>query len=107
LERDLNRKFKLEKVPDGFAVCEKQLWQLIHRVHTVEVDEAAIGSYLPGIYEELNELSKEEVIKRFTSLEFNRFLEYYRNAPDINADATKSGSERVKVRSGNQDTMFI
>jgi len=108
LERQLNRKFTLGKVPDGFAVCEKQLWHLIHRVHTVEVDEAAIGSYLPGIYEELNDLSKEEVIKRFTSLEFNRFLDYYRNSPDINVDASKGGvSERSKVRSGNQDTMFI
>jgi len=108
IERHLNRKFELGKVPDGFAVCEKQLWHLIHRVHKVEVDEAAIGSYLPGIYEELKDLSKEEVIKRFTSLEFNRFLDYYRNSPDINVDSSKgASSERNKVRSGNQDTMFI
>ncbi len=111
LERQLNRKFRLERIPDGFAVCEKQLLQLIHRVHTVEIDEAAIGSYLPGIYEELTDLSKEEVIKRFTSLEFNRFLDYYRNAPDINVDTTRSGSERERergnMRQGNQDRMFI
>ena len=108
LERHLNRKFRLEKVPDGFAVCEKQLLQLIHRVHTVEVDEAAIGSYLPGIYEELSDLSKEEVIKRFTSMEFNRFLDYYRNAPDINVDAARgSSSDRGNIRQGNQDRMFI
>lgn len=109
LERHLNRKFRHDRIPDGFAVCEKQLIQLIHRVHTVEVDEAAIGSYLPGIYEELNDLSKEEVIKRFTSMEFNRFLDYYRNAPDINVDTTRgsSGSERGNIRQGNQDRMFI
>lgn len=109
IERALNKKFKLEKVPDGFQVCEKQLLNFIQKVHTVEVDEVAIESYLPVIYKELDELSKEEVIKRFTSLEFNRFLEYYRNAPDINADASRSaaGSERTRVRNGNQDTMFI
>lgn len=109
LERHLNRKFKHEKVPDGFAVCEKQLWHLVHKVHTVEVDEAAIASYLPGINEELSELSKEEVIKRFTALEFNRFLDYYRNAPDINSDPGRSGAgaERGRSRNENQGTMFI
>jgi len=109
IERALNKKFKLEKVPDGFQVCEKQLLNFIQKVHTVEVDEIAIESYLPVIFKELEELSKEEVIKRFTSLEFNRFLEYYRNAPDINADASRSaaGSERTRVRNGNQDSMFI
>lgn len=109
IERALNKKFKLEKVPDGFQVCEKQLLNFIQKVHTVEVDEVAIESYLPVIFKELEELSKEEVIKRFTSLEFNRFLEYYRNAPDINADASRSaaGSERTRVRNGNQDSMFI
>ena len=112
LERQLNRKFKHERVPDGFAVCEKQLWHLVHKVHTVEVDEAAIAGYLPGINDELSELSKEEVIKRFTALEFNRFLEYYRNAPDINADASRvtggAGADRGKPRSqGNYGTLFI
>jgi len=88
-------------------VCEKQLLHLIDKVHDVEVDEKAIGAYLPGIYKALEDLSKEEVIKRFTSLEFNRFLDYYRNAPDINVDASRGTSERGKMRTGNSDTMFI
>ncbi len=109
IERMLNRKFTQAKVPDGFEVCEKQLMHLIQKVHSVEVNEAAIGSYLPGIMEELKDLSKEEVIKRFTSLEFNRFLDYYRNAPDINVDSSRpgAGAERGKVRNSNQDTLFI
>lgn len=107
IERQMNRKFRAEKVPDGFMVCEKQLLHLIDKVHDVEVDEKAIGAYLPGIYKALEDLSKEEVIKRFTSLEFNRFLDYYRNAPDINVDASKGSAERGKMRTGNADTMFI
>ena len=107
IERQLNRKFRVEKVPDGFMVCEKQLLHLIDKVHDVEVDEKAIGAYLPGIYKALEDLSKEEVIKRFTSLEFNRFLDYYRNAPDINVDASRGATERGKMRTGNADTMFI
>jgi len=110
IERHLNRKFKHERVPDGFQACEKQLMHLIQKVHDVEVDEAAISGYLPGIYAALEDLSKEEVIKRFTSLEFNRFLDYYRNAPDINVDATRgaAGAERApRVRNENADTLFI
>jgi ATP-dependent RNA helicase DeaD len=108
IERQLNRKFTQGMIPDGFQVCEKQLMHLISKVHDVDVDEAAIGSYLPSIYNELADLSKEEVIKRFTSLEFNRFLEYYRNAPDINVDTTKgSRTERGNMRQGNMDTMFM
>jgi len=107
IEKYLNRKFTHKKVPDGFAVCEKQLFQLIKRVHSVEVDEAAIASYLPHIYEELQDLSKEEVIKRFASLEFNRFLDYYRNAPDINADLTRGTERPGRMRQGDQDTVFI
>jgi ATP-dependent RNA helicase DeaD len=110
IERHLNRKFKAERIPDGFQACEKQLMHLIQKVHDVEVDEAAISGYLPGIFNALADLSKEEVIKRFTSLEFNRFLEYYRNAPDINVDASRGvagGAERTRVRNENADTLFI
>jgi len=107
IEKQINHKFKHERVPDGFQVCEKQLMHLISKVHDVEVDEGAISSYLPSIFESLQDLSKEEIIKRFTSLEFNRFLDYYRNAPDINADLSGNRSERGKMRQGNADTMFI
>ncbi len=97
LEKQMNTKFRLERVPDGFAVCEKQLFHLINRVHDVEVNEKAIEAYLPKIFEELADLNKEEVIKRFASLEFNRFLEYYRNAPDINIDLSKRDHGRQEV----------
>jgi len=106
LEKQLNKKFTFGRVPDGFAVCEKQLFHLIGRVHTVEVNEKAIESYLPKIYDELNDLTKEEVIKRFASLEFNRFLDYYRNAPDINVDLSRRDHGRNEVmRIGSR--MFI
>jgi len=106
LEKQLNKKFSLSRVPDGFDVCEKQLFHLIERVHTVEVNEKAIESYLPKIYDELKDLTREEVIKRFASLEFNRFLDYYRNAPDINVDQSKRDHGRNEVnRSGSR--MFI
>jgi ATP-dependent RNA helicase DeaD len=84
IERIIKKKFEKKEVPNGNDVCEKQLFNLVHKLHSVEVKDEEIESFLPAIYEELKELSKEELIKRFISEEFNRFHEYYQNAPDLN-----------------------
>jgi ATP-dependent RNA helicase DeaD len=78
-------------------------------VHNVQVNEQQIEQYLPRIMDEFKDLSKEEIIKRFASLEFNSFLDYYKNAPDLNApvddsrrmDSTGSGDRfnRTGMRS--------
>lgn len=84
IERIIKKKFTKSNVPNGLEVCEKQLFNLVHKLHAVEVKDEEIESFLPAIYEELKDLSKEELIKRFVSEEFNRFHEYYDNAPDLN-----------------------
>jgi len=84
IERMIRKKFEKKDVPNGLDVCEKQLFNLVNKLHTVEVKDAEIESFLPAIYEVLKDLSKEELIKRFVSEEFNRFHEYYDNAPDLN-----------------------
>ncbi|MGZ3753706.1 MAG: DEAD/DEAH box helicase [Mucilaginibacter sp.] len=85
IERGLGKKFVKVEIPTGFDVCEKQLFSIVHKIHDVEVNEAQIEQYLPRIMEEFKDLSKEDFIKRFASIEFNRFLDYYKNAPDLNA----------------------
>jgi len=84
IERIIKKKFIKKDVPNGLDVCEKQLFHLVNKLHNVEVKDAEIESFLPAIYEELKDLSKEELIKRLVSEEFNRFHEYYDNAPDLN-----------------------
>jgi ATP-dependent RNA helicase DeaD len=84
IERIIQNTFTKADVPDGVAVCEKQLFHLVNKLHTVEVKDDEIETYLPKIYEELKDLSKEELIKRFISEEFNRFYAYYQNSQDLN-----------------------
>lgn len=84
LERRNNIKIKLEKVPDAKAICENQLVALLDRVVNCEVNEEEINDFLPPAYEALCHLDKKDIIKRFVSVEFNHFLEYYRNTNDIN-----------------------
>ncbi len=97
LERISQKTFKRSQVPNGVDVCEKQLFNLVKKLHEVEVKDEEIEKFLPIIYEELKDLSKEELIKRFISEEFNRFYTYYQNAPDLNSaggDAREGGSGR-------------
>jgi len=87
IERVIGKKFSKAEIPTGFDVCEKQLFSIVHKVHNVTVNEEQIEQYLPRIIEEFKDISKEDFIKRFASIEFNRFLDYYENAPDLNASA--------------------
>ncbi|TKC07705.1 DEAD/DEAH box helicase [Pedobacter frigoris] len=100
IERIIGKQFTKADLPTGFDVCEKQLFALVHKVHNVEVNEAQIEQYIPRIMDEFAELSKEEVIKRFSSLEFNRFLEYYKNAPDLNSSADDRGDRGERGERG-------
>ena len=102
IEKNMKSTVKRMMVPSGAEVCQKQLLGLMHKVREVKVNENEIAAFLPAVYEELNDLTKQDLIKRFASIEFNRFLDYYRNAPDLNGDQKRSdgGLERSERRSG-------
>ncbi len=110
VEKMLKRKFTKVLIPTGDEVCQQKIVGLVHKVRQVEVNEEEIDSFLPEVYHELKDLSKEDIIKRFASIEFNRFLEYYRDARDLNKSEKKSffeegGSSRDSFRdasSGNR-----
>jgi ATP-dependent RNA helicase DeaD len=106
IERIIKSKFVRKEVPRGVEVCEKQLFHLINKIHETEVDEQEIAAYLDKAYQEFSDLSKEELIKKVVSLEFNRFLSYYKNAQDLNnVDTTrlKSSSGKESSFSGGRD----
>ncbi|WKN40499.1 DEAD/DEAH box helicase [Tunicatimonas pelagia] len=98
IERVAKISFERKPVPTGREICEKQLFHLVDRIEHIEVNDEQIDSYLPVIYKKLDWMSREDLIKRFVSVEFNRFLSYYENAPDLNvkADERKSGRDRER-----------
>jgi ATP-dependent RNA helicase DeaD len=98
IERTIGKKFVKVEIPTGFDVCEKQLFSIVHTIHNVEVNEQQIEQYLPRIMDEFKDMSKEDFIKRFASIEFNRFLDYYKNAPDLNAPVEEGRFERDRDR---------
>lgn len=84
IERQIRMTFAAALIPEASEICGIQLNKLISKVKEIEVKENDIAPFLPAIMADFEELSKEEVIKKFISAEFNRFIEYYDRAGDLN-----------------------
>ncbi|MCR5862289.1 DEAD/DEAH box helicase [Flavobacterium sp. J372] len=91
IERIIKQKFEEKTIPSGIEICEIQLFHLANRIKDVEVDHE-IDSYLPAIEEVMKDLTKEELIKKMVSVEFNRFINYYKKNRDLSAQS--AGNDR-------------
>ena len=84
IEKTSGIHFVKKEVPNGLDICKKRLYALIDKIEKVNVDEDQIEPFLPYIYDKLNWLDREKLIKHFVSAEFNRYLSYYKHSKDIN-----------------------
>jgi len=107
IERIIKQKFIQGKVPSGKEICQNQLMHLIDKVNAIEVKESEIEDFLPSIYEKLEGLTREELIQKFVSLEFNTFLSYYENSKDLNDLSTRDNSRGGRGTSENMTRFFI
>lgn len=89
IERQIGKKFSQARIPTGAEICEKKLLYLVDKLKNTEIQHADVDPFLPAALARLKDLSKEDIIARFVSAEFNRFLSYYRDAADINVSRTK------------------
>ncbi len=90
LQQMTGKTFTKKMVPGGKEICEKQLFNLIDKFENIDINDAQIESFMPDIYKKLDWLSREDLIKRIVSVEFNRFVSYYQDAPDLNLTRTES-----------------
>ncbi|OJX90467.1 MAG: ATP-dependent RNA helicase [Paludibacter sp. 47-17] len=96
IERMLGKKFEQQQIPNGLEVCKKQLFHLIDKMQNVEVNEEQIAPYMTQIMKQLEYLDKTELLKRFVSLEFNRFLDYYKDSEDLNYHEKDRGPRKER-----------
>lgn len=112
IEKTINRTFVQGKVPTGLEVCQSQLFSLVGRIQNAgeNIDKKQIAPYLPMIMDQLKDLTREDLIVNFVSQEFNRFLEYYKDAEDLNLPEKNErggrergdrGDRRSRKRSGD------
>jgi ATP-dependent RNA helicase DeaD len=93
IEKIINKKFEQGVIPSGEAICEKQLFSLVDRIEKVKVNEDEISNLLPSVYRKLDWLEKEDIIKRVVALEFNRLIDYYRDAQEIESPSDRSSRD--------------
>lgn len=106
IEKKIGKKFERKEVPTPQHIIEKQLYNLADRIEKVKVDEEEIAKYLPGVSRKLEWLSGEDLLKRVVSLEFQRLLDYYRDAPEIDfidEKPTKDRKERAPRNDKDKD----
>ncbi len=108
IERIIQQKFEQKDIPDGMEICRVQLFHLANDIKETKINPE-IEAYLPGINEVLEDFTKEELIKKFFSVEFTRFFNYYKNSeglssPSAPADGGGSGdSNRYFINVGSKD----
>jgi len=110
IERKSGIKFTPQTPPTGREICTKQLYALIDKIVNVKVDQQQIEPFLPAIYEKLADLDREELIQHFVSMEFNRFLAYYKNARDLTVGDSKKKERKSRAerrRSNNYSRIHI
>jgi ATP-dependent RNA helicase DeaD len=96
IEQTIKKKFEKGEMPTGHAICEKQLFNLVDQIEKVKVNEEEIASLMPQIFRKLEWLDKEDIIKRVVSLEFNRMIDYYKDADDIQQVDDHSGKKEKR-----------
>ena len=106
IEKIVGRPIERAMIPTGKEVCEKQLFNHIDRIEHVDINREDIDDFLPVIFKKLEWMSREELITRMVALNFNRFLDYYKNAVDLNVDEKaekKDKLERKKDRANRDE----
>ena len=101
IEKKSNKNFERQDIPNGEEICQVQLYALIEKLQQVQVDDHQIEPYMPEIHTKLASLTRDDLVKRLVSVEFNRFLSYYKDSPDLNLKEGK-GNRDEKGERGSQ-----
>ncbi len=92
IERIIKKEFEKKEIPDGMEICEVQLMSLANKIHNTEVNHE-IDKYLTSINDLFEDTDKDELIKKFFSVEFTRFFDYYQKTKNLNAPSSSRDSE--------------
>ena len=109
IERTIQQKFQEKTIPSGIEICEIQLLHLANKIKDTEVG-TEIETYIPAINDVLDGLTKEELIKKMVSVEFNRFINYYKTKRDLSGERgndRERSSEPREIRAGDPVRYFI
>jgi ATP-dependent RNA helicase DeaD len=105
IERLVNNKFHKMDIPSGKDVCRKQFFHFIEKMLNANISHGEYETYLPLLKEKFAHVEKEEILQRVAALEFDRFLQYYENAADLNARDDRRAERGPREASGQGRTI--
>ena len=98
IEKEIGKEFVDGTLPTAEEICKKQLYKTMNQIMKTDVDEDLIAPYMGDINRWFEYIDKEDVIKKVVMLTFGRFLDYYKNAPEI----VKPSTTREKAPKGER-----
>ena len=106
IERIIKKQFEKKEIPSGMEICEVQLMSLANKIHNTEISDD-IDKYLSSINELFADTDKDDLIKKFFSVEFNRFFNYYQKSKDLNVSDTSRGSDKERSYGNGDDVRYF
>lgn len=100
IEKIIGKEFVDGTLPMPEEICKKQLFKTMDDIMKADVDEDLIAPYMPEINRQFDYVDKEDIIKKMVSITFGKFLDYYKNAPEIVKPTTKG---RDKSEQGDRN----
>ena len=106
IEKQIGKDFVDGTLPSPEEICKKQLFKTMDDIMKTDVDEEQIAPYMEEINRQFDYIDKEDIIKKMVTITFGKFLDYYKNAPEIvkpESGRGKRGSEgRGRVSNGRR-----
>lgn len=90
IEKQIGKEFVVGTLPKPEEICQKQLYKVMEDIKKKDVDDEQIAPYMDEINKEFECVDKEDIIKKMVTITFGKFLEYYKNAPEILPPTSKS-----------------
>lgn len=104
IEKQIGKEFVDGTLPTAEEICKKQLYKAMDNIMKADVDEEEIAPYMEEIMRQFAYIDKEDIIKKMVTIYFGRFLDYYKNAPEIEkptgSKREKGGKERKQRTQG-------
>ncbi len=103
IEKQIGKDFVDGTLPSAEEICKKQLFKAMDNIMKADVDEEEIAPYMEDIMRQFAYIDKEDILKKMVTITFGRFLDYYKNAPEIEKPTVgRKGRESKDRKSRSQ-----
>ena len=106
IQKKIKKEFIKKEIPASEEICKVQLFTLANKVNKTEINHN-IDEYFDDINSLFKKTKKADLIKKFFSVEFNRFFDYYQKSKDINLSSKNTNYSDFENSDSSSTRYFI